>query len=197
MTKTRAYGFTIVELLIVIVVIGILASISVTAYAGFSRRAEDSAVAAQIKSLVRLVELYAATNDGLAPKADWACVGEPEDFPAENGYAAGWCHQPSEPEPVPSGNDHPVDATLNAKLKQYTDRIPSGKIPEVDLGGGVKYRGFHYDSSAGQAGGKPYIQYYLRGTRSSCPIGRFGTPTMGTRAANMSLRLLLAKLAIN
>lgn len=40
----KAYGFTIVELLIVIVVIAVLAAISVVAYAGIQNRARDSAI---------------------------------------------------------------------------------------------------------------------------------------------------------
>lgn len=39
----KRQGFTIVELLIVIVVIGILAAISIVAYTGISKRADDSA----------------------------------------------------------------------------------------------------------------------------------------------------------
>lgn len=45
--KTR--GFTIVELLIVIVVIGILAAIVIVAYQGVTNRANDSAIKATLK----------------------------------------------------------------------------------------------------------------------------------------------------
>ena len=42
--KKNAYGFTIVELLIVIVVVGVLAAISIVAYSGVSNNANDTAV---------------------------------------------------------------------------------------------------------------------------------------------------------
>lgn len=56
--KAARRGFTIVELLIVIVVIGILSSISVVAYKGAQTRAHDSAVQSDLQSLVSAAELY-------------------------------------------------------------------------------------------------------------------------------------------
>ena len=55
----KKQGFTIVELLIVIVVIGILAAISVVVYTGISKRADDAArisESEQIKKKIRLRE---------------------------------------------------------------------------------------------------------------------------------------------
>lgn len=56
--KFRNLGFTIVELLIVIVVIGILAAISIVAYSGVQSRARDSARLAKINSIAKAIELY-------------------------------------------------------------------------------------------------------------------------------------------
>lgn len=55
-------GFTIVELLIVIVVIAILAAISIVAYNGIQARANDSKRASDIRQVAKLIELYYATN---------------------------------------------------------------------------------------------------------------------------------------
>jgi prepilin-type N-terminal cleavage/methylation domain-containing protein len=58
----RARGFTIVELLIVIVVIGILASITVVAYNGVQTRAKQAKMQSDISSVRGLIEAYAAQN---------------------------------------------------------------------------------------------------------------------------------------
>lgn len=58
----RQKGFTIVELLIVIVVIGILAAITVVAYNGMQQRARDAKRASDAKNIVKALEAYKATN---------------------------------------------------------------------------------------------------------------------------------------
>lgn len=55
-------GFTIVELLIVIVVIGILAAITVVAYNGIQRNAVESGMKNELRSGSKLVEIKLQTN---------------------------------------------------------------------------------------------------------------------------------------
>lgn len=57
-------GFTIVELLIVIVVIGILAAITIVAYNGIQQRGRDAQRKSDIASLQKALELYHADQDG-------------------------------------------------------------------------------------------------------------------------------------
>lgn len=68
MKKTTS-GFTIVELLIVIVVIAILAAISVVAYNGIQSRANDVAIQADLNNTAKKISEYAAIN-GQYPKGD-------------------------------------------------------------------------------------------------------------------------------
>jgi prepilin-type N-terminal cleavage/methylation domain-containing protein len=56
----RSPGFTIVELLIVIVVIAILAAITIVAYNGIQNRAYDSTVQNDLRSVAQKLELYRA-----------------------------------------------------------------------------------------------------------------------------------------
>lgn len=55
-------GFTIVELLIVIVVIGILAAIVVVAYSGINGRARDTAVQSEIRNFQKKIDIWQAQN---------------------------------------------------------------------------------------------------------------------------------------
>lgn len=58
----RQRGFTIVELLIVIVVIGILAAITIVAYNGVQAKARDTERTSDIKQLQQSLELFYAQN---------------------------------------------------------------------------------------------------------------------------------------
>ncbi len=85
-----ARGFTIVELLIVIVVIGILAAIVIVAYNGIQESARRNVKISDMKSVQRLVEAYNAQN-GEYPattnklKANWHAVDVRTDDNCTNG----------------------------------------------------------------------------------------------------------------
>ena len=63
--KRFSSGFTIVELLIVIVVIAILAAISVVAFGGIQERARNSQRLSDASSVIKLIQSYKAANDAL------------------------------------------------------------------------------------------------------------------------------------
>ena len=62
----KAYGFTIVELLIVVVVIAILATISIVAYKNISDNANDAAVKSDLRNLSQIIHLWELENDKTA-----------------------------------------------------------------------------------------------------------------------------------
>lgn len=62
MIRGQKKGFTIVELLIVIVVIAILAAITIVAYNGIQARAYDSRLSSDIANIKKAVNLYIIDN---------------------------------------------------------------------------------------------------------------------------------------
>ncbi len=100
----RAQGFTIVELLVVIVVTGILASVTVVACSGVQKNAQVATITSELKQWYKLFESYKATYGNypppVAPPADpltsggpgssalnWYCLGT--GFPSSRGD--NWC----------------------------------------------------------------------------------------------------------
>lgn len=61
-------GFTIVELLIVIVVVGILAAITIVAYNGIQARARDSSRTSAVRQIQKSLELYRQVNNRYPPQ---------------------------------------------------------------------------------------------------------------------------------
>lgn len=70
-------GFTIVELLIVIVVIGILAAITIVAYGGITERARFSSMRSDLTSINKAVQLYYVQNGAypITPATATGCSG--------------------------------------------------------------------------------------------------------------------------
>lgn len=65
----RAKGFTIVELLIVVVVIAILAAITIVAYNGIQDRARQSAAQSAVSQATKKIHAYAALNSDQFPNS--------------------------------------------------------------------------------------------------------------------------------
>ncbi len=64
-------AFTLVEMLIVIVIIGILAAALIPRITMAQGKARDVARVAQVKDISTAIELYATENNGLYPVAEY------------------------------------------------------------------------------------------------------------------------------
>lgn len=69
--KKRSAGFSISELIIVTVVIGILATIAIVSYRGIQNRAYDAAVQSDLEAIAGILESYKALDDETNPSHEY------------------------------------------------------------------------------------------------------------------------------
>lgn len=87
MSKTKS-GFTLVELLIVIVVIAILAAITIVAYNGVQNKANDTTVQSDLRNFANLVLQYNAENGAYPiPGGKTKPAGTDNFFASKGSYA--------------------------------------------------------------------------------------------------------------
>ena len=127
MEKER--GFTIVELLIVIVIIAILAAITIVAYNGIQSRANASTAKSNAESVQKVVEAFAA---------DDSAGGGNGKYPASIAAISTWGGLTTSVSRLPSGV-----SLVNAQLVSTDNAMVSGKkiqyIPFGTTGGCVGY----------------------------------------------------------
>lgn len=88
--RERTAGFTLVELLIVIVIIAILASLSIVAYRGIQERAKTAAVNSAANTWAKTLRMQITLGATIPLNA--ACLGRSvDDFPANDGFDSGEC----------------------------------------------------------------------------------------------------------
>lgn len=162
--ELKQTGFTIVELLIVIVVIAILATISVVAYNGIQDRAEVSKTAAAIKAYKKALTMY-KLDKGSYPLTGGMCLGD--QYTAFTDGTNPACRYSTSPINVANG------ASSRDVLKPYL----GGQLPQPStkfiVSGTTEYVGGHFYGSAYNytLDGNPVvaIEYYIKG--DTCPVG--------------------------
>lgn len=151
--QEKQRGFTIVELLIVIVVIAILAAISVVAYTGIQNRARNAQVVSGVNAYVKALRLYQVDNGALPSES--GCLG--------SGYPGNTCWtyqgQPS----------HTVSAALDSQLAQYLGSKPTLATSLFPIGISSYER-----AGATYRAGERMIFYYLQGLSQACDAGGSG-----------------------
>jgi prepilin-type N-terminal cleavage/methylation domain-containing protein len=100
----NAKGFTLIELMIVVVIIGILAAIAIPNFISMQDRAKESSVKANMHSVQLAIEDFAVQNDGTYPVAadDAAVQGNlpngtypPNPFNTAAAMAMNWAGAPA------------------------------------------------------------------------------------------------------
>lgn len=175
-TTKKTTGFTIVELLIVIVIIGILAAITIVAYNGIQQRAGNSQRIAAAKEWVKAINAYAAVNQKYPNTSGTYCIGETNitDFDINPDADCG----------VSDNLKHDYNTTFNTNTKTITSRLPefSGKPVQLTAtakGMGMLWRSEIYDPSGENIANVPTLIYFLEGADQDCVLGPLVTPYGG------------------
>lgn len=125
MRTNRQQGFTIVELLIVIVVIGILAALVISTYNGIQAKARNSKRESDINSVQTQIEAYFAQTGHYPSYADLS--DSTWDTYNLKGLDQGALH-----DPLASGSDITLSQTDAPKVYQYAPLNSSGGSCETD-----------------------------------------------------------------
>ena len=146
-------GFTIVELLIVVVVIGILAAIVTVAYTGITQRAENTKTVTGVNQAIKLLSLYKVTN-GIYPNpgVTYVCLG--------SGYTSQVCSTTTNGTTPQASENSTFAAALRSvgSLPQLSTKQLTLISGQVNAGGT-----FQWNNSM--------IRYSLDGANASCDAG--------------------------
>lgn len=165
----RNKGFTIVELLIVIVVIGILAAVTIVAFGNIQAKAENTKTAQAIAQYVKIVSNYATTN-GVYPTSVVPPTAPPVDYWTCLPYDVPSC---ASSDNIPTAcfglNTTSTNATFESELRKIATQLPAVSSKSTDCSATQTFRG-------------ALIRVYNSGRSVSIHFGQIGDvacPTIG------------------
>ncbi len=115
-------GFTLLELLIVVAIIGVLASLAAVSYSSAQRRARDSQRQSDLKAIQNALEQYYADHDGNYPDDDCAVIGDAVDG-SGGAYLPG--NLPTDPK---TGENYIFGTCNNGQYKYCADLEADGSF---------------------------------------------------------------------
>ena len=182
-------GFTIVELLIVIVVLAILATISFLSYRGLAERAKNSNIEAAADAYVKVMQLYKSEHGGYpaahhlvnntAHVQGWwgVCLGILSDYPESNMFSEGQCGNGGNGLNMSHQGDIMYSEALSEVLQEHVAKVPSTRHAKVD----PIFRGFLYitwqrggvqnSNQVATGSNRARIQFFAHVPNYQCPKG--------------------------
>lgn len=155
--KQKHSGFTIVELLIVIVVIAILAAITIVAFNGMQTRASNTQTVQAIKEFIKAYHLYALDNGDYPNQT--GCLGE--------GYTGGRCLAQGSTG-FCFGYGGATNAAINTALKPYmNNNVASPSMQQISCGSTTYVGAYAYYTAASKTVG---VIMSLRGNETCPPM---------------------------
>lgn len=159
--KIHKKGFTLVELLIVIVVLGILVSISIVAYNGAQQRARDSRRHNDISELTKALEVYYSVNHKYPASGGSTTINNTWSTTSDASWAA-----------------------FQTALGPYMDNnVPSDPIstPNTNVNAGIGYNYAYYSSPTtswcGAAPNQLYVITYRLESSAQTTVKNGNCPT--------------------
>lgn len=148
MRTAKQRGFTIVELLIVVVIIAILAAITLVTYNGIQQRANNAAIIDAASKSLRMIQSYIAVNDKY-PVTGQACI-----------TTTTGCMNST--------------TTFSASSTFDNNIATIGTVPRSIPSSGTNRYGilYYYDTSMTYQGAPAplHLHYYLDGTNQQCGL---------------------------
>lgn len=199
-------GFTIVELLIVIVVIAILAAITIVAFSGVQSRARESAMLAAVDSYEKAFRLYYTEHNTFPIDAGafvgGVCLGDRSSYKTVAPFAEGTCAAGSSLTQGHIDAYYSSNDTVNSQLGTVMGRLPDVSQYVVKLTEGISVRGFQYTGSTtyfgdGRIVHTGYIVYFIdgdkncgRGEKELLDTGELvGAPATGIKVSRCQVKI--------
>lgn len=178
--NTTSTGFTIVELLIVVVVIAILAAISVVAYTGIQTRAENTKTIQGVSAYARIFSIYGADKGSYPIATSYTCIG--------GSNSSGLCARIANNAPacsiiVGQAGSPTLNSSFHAQLSEYVTDVPTVSDQQT-VCGGARYMGAYVNPNTGSPT-ELRIQLFLKGN-VDCPTSLSSARNIGVTQAEQT-----------
>jgi type II secretion system protein G len=128
-------GFTLIEILIVVIILGILAAIVIPQFTNASQEAVESSVKSQLQTVRGQIELYRVKSGGTIPAGDaaalWTALTNPGDLDGDTVNEAPFiAKEPTAPkdfawtyDPTAVAPDPVFSVTYSGDVAEWTDGV--------------------------------------------------------------------------